>query len=71
MKLNDDLYQILKWLCLIFLPALGVLYFALAEIWGLPYGQEALGTISAIATFLGTLIGISTHNYYKDGEQDG
>lgn len=71
MKLNNDLYDLLKWICLIFLPALGALYFALAEIWGLPYGQEALGTISAIATFLGALIGISTYNYHKDGENDG
>lgn len=70
MKLSDRWYQILKYTSLIFLPACGALYFALAEIWGLPYGQQIIGTISAISAFIGALIGISTHNYYKDGGSD-
>lgn len=61
----DKIYDILKWVALIFLPALGTLYFALASIWGLPYGQEIVGTITAIDAFLGALLGISTVQYKR------
>lgn len=61
--LSDRLYQILKWLCLVALPALGTLWFTLSSIWGWPYGEAVLGTISAIATFIGVLIGVSTIQY--------
>ena len=47
------------------LPALATLYFAVAKIWGLPYGEEIVGTITAVDTFLGVLLGISTANYNK------
>ena len=47
------------------LPALGTLYFALASIWGFPYGEEIVGTITAIDTFMGVLLKISSDNYYK------
>ena len=46
-----------------FLPALGTLYFALAGIWGLPYGEQLVGTITAIDTFLGVILGISKSKY--------
>lgn len=59
MKLPDKVYDILKWVCLIVLPACGALYFALSEIWGFPYGEQIVGTLTAIDTFLGTLIGVS------------
>jgi hypothetical protein len=62
---NSKVYDILKWIALVFLPALGTLYFALSGIWGLPYGEEVVGTIMAIDTFLGALIGISNINYNK------
>lgn len=65
MVLTDKVYNTLKWLVMIFLPAVGTLYFALASIWGLPYVEEVLGTITAINTFLGALIGISTTQYNK------
>ncbi len=65
MILNDKVYDILKWVAQIVLPALGTLYFALATIWGLPYGEQVVGTITAIDTFLGALLGISSVNYYK------
>ena len=61
----DKIYDILKWIALILLPALGTLYFALASIWGLPYGQEIVGTITAIDAFLGALLGISTVQYKR------
>ena len=60
----NKVYDILKWIALIVLPALGTLYFALAGIWKLPYGEEVVGTITAIDTFLGALLGISNIQYY-------
>ena len=66
MKLPDKLYDILKWICLIALPACAVLYFTLAKIWGLPYGAEITATINAIALFIGSLIGISHISIKKD-----
>lgn len=65
MKLSNKVYDILKWIAMIFLPALGALYFGLSQIWGFPYGEEIVGTISIIDTFLGALLGISTMNYNK------
>lgn len=49
--LSDKTYSLLKWIALILLPALGTLYFALAGIWGLPFGEQIVGTITAIDTF--------------------
>lgn len=66
--LSDKTYSLLKWVALILLPALGTLYFALAGIWGLPFGEQFVGTITAIDTFLGAILGISTSNYKKNGE---
>lgn len=65
--LSDKTYNLLKWIALILLPALGTLYFALAGIWGLPFGEQIVGTITAIDTFLGAILGISTNNYKKNG----
>lgn len=65
--LSVKTYSLLKWVALILLPALGTLYFALAGIWGLPYGEQIVGTITAIDTFLGAILGISTNNYKKNG----
>ena len=66
MKLSNKAYDILKWLAMIFIPAASALYFGLSQIWGLPYGEEIVGTISIIDTFLGALLGISTMNYNKE-----
>ena len=65
MKMTNKVYDILKWIAMYFLPALGTLYFALAGIWGFPYGEEIVGTITAIDTFLGVLLGISSAQYNK------
>lgn len=65
MKFPNKVYDILKWVALILLPAVGALYFGLSKIWGFPYGEEIVGTISIIDTFLGALLGISTMNYNK------
>jgi hypothetical protein len=63
--MSNKIYDILKWIALVVLPALGTLYFALAQIWGFPYGAEIVGTITAIDAFLGALLGISTTIYNK------
>ena len=65
MKLSNKVYDILKWIAMYLLPALGTLYFALAGIWGFPYGEQIVGTITAIDTFLGVILGISTTKYNK------
>ena len=60
MKLSNRTYDILKWIAMYLLPAIGTLYFAVASIWGLPYGEQVVGTITAVDTFLGVILGIST-----------
>lgn len=63
--MSNKMYNILKWITMVFLPALGALYFGLAGIWGFPYGEAVVGTISVVETFLGVLLGISTAQYNK------
>lgn len=63
--LSNKTYDILKWIAQYALPAVGTLYFALAGIWNLPYGEEVVGTITAIDAFMGVLLGISTAQYNK------
>lgn len=65
MKISDKTYNILKWIAQYFLPAVGTLYFALASIWDLPYGEQVVGTVTAVDTFLGVILGISTAQYNK------
>ena len=64
--MSDKLYDVLKWIAQILLPALGALYFALAGIWNLPYGEEVIGTITAVDAFLGVILGISSKQYYDN-----
>ena len=66
MKLSNKTYDVLKWIAQYLLPAAGTLYFALAGIWGLPYGEQIVGTITAVDTFLGVLLGVSTAKYVKE-----
>jgi hypothetical protein len=68
MKFSNKTYDVLKFIAMILLPALGTLYFALAKIWGFPYAAEIVGTISAVDAFLGALLGISTMQYNKQAE---
>ena len=68
MKMSNKVYDILKYIAQIVLPALGALYFALAKIWNFPYGTEIVGTIAAVDTFLGALLKISTDQYNKEQE---
>lgn len=70
MKLPDKLYNILKWVALIALPALGVFYFTLSKIWGLPYGAEITATLDAVALLIGTLIGVSHYTIKKEAQDE-
>lgn len=63
--MSNKMYDVLKWIAMVALPALGTLYFALAGIWGFPYGEEIVGTITAVDTFLGVLLGVSSAQYHK------
>ena len=63
--MSNKVYDILKYIAQIVLPAVGTLYFALAGIWGFPYGEQIVGTITAVDTFLGVVLGISSANYSK------
>ena len=65
MKMSNKLYDVLKWIAMVALPAIGTLYFALAGIWGLPYGEQIVGTITAVDTCVGVLLGISSAQYKK------
>lgn len=66
LKMSNETYDILKFIAQILLPALGTLYFALATIWGFPYGEQIVGTITAVDAFLGTCLGINTKNYQEE-----
>lgn len=61
--MSNKVYDILKWIALYLLPAAGTLYFALAGIWNFPCGEQVVGTITAVDTFLGVILGISNAKY--------
>lgn len=65
--ITGKLYDTLKYLAQVVLPALGVLYFTLSQIWGLPAGEQVSGTILAMDTFLGVILQISASNYERSG----
>jgi hypothetical protein len=72
MVFNKKVYDLLKWLAQIGLPAAGALYFGLAQIWGLPEAEKVVGTITVVDAFLGVILGISTASYNKsDAKYDG
>lgn len=66
MRLSNHVYDCLKWVVMILLPAATVLYVAMAEIWGWPYSSEVAKTSAAICTFFGAILGISTAQYNKE-----
>ena len=63
--MSNKMYNVLKWVAQVVLPGIATLYFTMAGIWGLPYGEEIVGTITAVDTFLGVLLGISSAQYNK------
>ena len=71
MKLNNKVYDIMKWLVIIVMPAVATLYAALAAVWAWPYADEVVTTITAVDTFLGAVLCISTATYNKEGNENG
>lgn len=71
MTLNNKLYDVLKWLVIIVLPAAATLYAALAAVWAWPYPDEVVTTITAVDAFLGAVLCISTANYNKGAGGNG
>lgn len=69
--MTNRTYDIMKEIAQIWLPALATLYFTLASIWGFPYAEQIVGTISAIDVFLGAVLKISTINYLKGDDKNG
>lgn len=65
MKTETKLCSVLRWIAMYFLPALGTLYFVLARIWNLPYSEQIVGTITAVDTFLGVILGIKSAKQIK------
>ena len=63
--MNNKVYDVLKWVTLVALPATTALWLTLANIWGFPYAEAIGATLAAITTFLGALLGISSYNYNK------
>ena len=65
MKLSNTVYDIMKYLTIIVLPACGALYAGLSQIWQLPYAAEIPATITVVCTFLGAILCISSAEYNK------
>lgn len=63
--MNNKVYDGLKWIAMIVLPALATLYLGLSNVWGLPYGEQISTTITLVNTFLGAVLMISTNQYNK------
>ena len=62
---NSKVYDVLKWISAVCLPALTALWLALANIWGFPYAEAIGATLAAVTTFLGALLGISSIQYKR------
>lgn len=67
--LTNELYNVLKWIALVLLPALAALYLGLAALWGLPHPNEVAGTITLVDTFLGLLLNVATKNYNQSADK--
>lgn len=69
--LTNRVYDTLRWIADLFLPALGTLYFALSQIWGFPYGEQIVGTIAALTAFLDAILAVSKSQYNKANGNGG
>lgn len=69
MKLDDKWYDVLKWVAMLFLPALAVLVKTIFAVWSIPLGDQISTTIMALDAFLGAILGISTIRYNKESEE--
>ena len=66
--MSNKVYDVLKWIALVALDAIGVFYKTIATIWGLPFGDEVLATCAALSLLLGALIGVTSTQYKKKAE---
>lgn len=66
MQLPDKVYDVLKWITMIVIPAFATAYVGLAAVWGWPFADEVAKTATVICTLLGALLGISTAQFNKD-----
>lgn len=70
MKLSNKVYDVLKWITMIVIPALATAYVGLASIWGWPYADEVAKTAAVVCTLLGALLGISTAQYNREAPHE-
>lgn len=70
MKLPDKVYDVLKWITLVVIPALATAYVGLAAVWGWPYADEIAKTAAVICALLGALLGVSTAEYRKHEQEE-
>lgn len=70
MKLSNRVFDILKWVAILFLPALAILIRTVFAIWNIPYGEQISATIIALQVFLGAILGVSTLNYNKENQNE-
>lgn len=68
MKIPNKVYDVIKWVSLVVLPAISTLYWSLASIFGWPYAEQITGAVAAIQTLIGALLGVSAKNYEGDGD---
>ena len=66
MRISDELYDLLRAIADLLLPALGALYFGLAGIWGFPYGEEIVGSITLVVAFIDIVLRIMKGKYDKE-----
>lgn len=67
--MSNKVYDVLKWIALVVLPALATFYVGLGQFWNIPYPSQISGTIMLVDTLLGTILGISSINYAKKEEK--
>ena len=70
MMLSNRVYDVLKWIVMIAIPAMTTAYVGLAAVWGWPFATEVAKTSAVICTLLGALLGISTAQYNKEQPPD-
>jgi hypothetical protein len=70
MKMKNEIYDVLKWVAMLLLPALATLVATVGSIWGLPYADQISQTIVAVNAALAMILGISTINYKAGGEAE-
>lgn len=67
-KMSNKVYDVLKYIAIVVLPAISALYFGLAQFWNLPYAEQICGTIALVATFLGQILRISNKQYKEQNK---